>query len=183
MRACVRRHIENDDKSMMTAFSSCYYDGAASRFAIHGHRQPAARIRWCRSCCYRRTHIRQRLGRSGCRLQQLSAGYYPVVKALASELSAAASTYIQLPQGQTAAHFSGQATISGTMPEYRPRSTKPAICSPRERKHNLSQPRQGNGSAWISLTNGDYTRRLCLTTYKIALEGNGTRSFAIPNQE
>ncbi len=165
----------NDAKSMMTAFSNCYYDGQLldSPFMATANLLPKSDgVVAVATAELTSGNALEGLGAAW----QLSAGYYPVVKALASELSAAASTYIQLPQGQTAAHFSGQATISGTMPGISASLDETSELFTVNGNTISASPDKGMGSAWISLTNGNYTRRLCLTTYKIALEGNGTEA-------
>lgn len=107
-------------------------------------------------------------------------GYYPIPAALASypELKTAAATYLVFPEETSASHLVGTATLSSYMKDGSISLAEDADKAVFSITANSVTAKPGKDiiSAFITITNGDFTRSLPLTSYLISFSGKGTET-------
>lgn len=101
-------------------------------------------------------------------------GYYPVPNTLNyAELDAAASTYMLLPQGNSAAYFVAPATLStGTTASFAEASDHFSVNGSTVTPY----PTKGIANGKLTLTKGSFNRSIIVSTFDYGMQGAGTEA-------
>lgn len=162
--------------TMMNDFKGCYYDSQLLTTPFLAPCQPlyatSEEIKGLST-----TDLTSGTALAGFTDWKFREGYYPVPAGLEyAELDVAASTYLLLPQGQSAFCLDGNATLKSIASGTTAMFEEPNALFSVNGTTVSADPSKGMGTNRLFIANGKFVRPLMLTTYKVNLPGEGTEA-------